>query len=91
MIGRDELFALAAAPLGSPEIMAKADALTFGAKAPPEVAAISKRASKVWLPEGKSSVNTNVAREAEREMRARNFDIEDAIAAAGGNRGSAGK
>lgn len=98
MIGREELFALADTPIGDADMLALANA-DFARKqalppqqrarfkASPEVAALSRRAQKVWLPEGKSSANTSEQREHERALKAQNFDIEDAIEAAGGARG----
>lgn len=88
MIGRDELFALAAQPIGSAQLQAEADFAMNNQRTPPkEVVETAKRAAKVWLPEGKLSANTTAARDAKKEIRARNYDIEDAIVAAGGHRG----
>lgn len=85
-ITRDELFALAAKPIGDRELQ-HAGNNPEAVMMDPRLTAAAKRASKVWLPLGKQSANTNAAREAERELKARNFDLEDAIAAAGGERG----
>jgi hypothetical protein len=82
MIGREELFALAAAPLGDRSIQDK-----VGKDFQKTKAAFAKRAQKVWLPAGKLSANTNAQREHERSLKALNFDIEDAVEAAGGQRG----
>lgn len=86
-LSRDEIFALAAAPIGGAELREKCGGGLVHV-ADPEAIAAAKRASKIWLPRGKSSANTNAAREVEREAKARNFDIEDAIEAAGGQRGA---
>jgi hypothetical protein len=92
MIGRDELFALAAQPIGSPSLQREADsALARQMKPSLEVVAVAKRANKVWLPAGKKSANTTLARDVERDLLARNYDIEDAIAEAGGRRGEVGR
>jgi hypothetical protein len=99
MIGRDELFALAALPIGKASIEA-AEKAARAAKVPAKkihkvveraTREAAKRASKVWLPAGKSSANTTIARDAERDLLARNYDIEDAIAEAGGRRGAVGR
>jgi hypothetical protein len=82
MIGRDELFALAAQPIGDRELQTGIHCTG------PEAREAARRASKVWLPGGKTSAT--IARDAERELRVRNFDIEDAIEAAGGHRGTSG-
>lgn len=88
MIGREELFALAAQPIGSVALSEAARVAFERQQRPPtEVVEASKRAQKVWLPSGKRSVVTKEAREAEAKLRARNFDIEDAVVAAGGQRG----
>ena len=90
MIGREELFALASKPLGDRELQAAgswAPTAEERAARDKELASFARRAQKVWLPEGKRSVVTKEAREAEAAIRARNFDIEDAIEAAGGQRG----
>lgn len=95
---REELFEMAARPIGSPALQELAERTSVGRLgptgevvkgAPPELLEVSKRASKVWLPAGKSSANTTAAREAEAQIKARNFDLEDAIEAAGGRRGHA--
>lgn len=78
MIGREELFALAARPLG---------VLTDDRDGELSGSAVGRRAQKVWLPDGKRSASGKEVRERESELRALNFDIEDAIEAAGGQRG----
>lgn len=89
MISREELFELAASPLGSKEMQQEADRYPIGAKGPGYIADVARRCSKKWLPEGKKPVNGREIREAEAAAKALNFDIEDAIAAAGGSRGFA--
>lgn len=74
MIGREELFALAERPLS-----------LDGENSP---RAIGRRAQGVWLPAGKRSRNLAAERAAERDLFARNYDLEDAVEAAGGRRGS---
>jgi hypothetical protein len=96
MIEREELFALAAKPIGSPELCREADNLKAaqerGVRVKPtgELAETIKRTSKLWLPEGKTSANSTEARAAERELKALNYDLEDAVEAAGGDRGHLG-
>jgi hypothetical protein len=88
---RDELFEMAARPIGGEDVYRAAQkAVATKGKPPAEVVEASKRASKLWLPAGKTSANTNAAREAEAAIKARNYDIEDAVEAAGGCRGSLG-
>jgi hypothetical protein len=88
---REELFEMAARPIGSPDVQALAKAVLPGAKPPAEVVEAARRASKLWLPAGKTSANTIEAREAEAVIRARNFDLEDAVEEAGGKRGHVGQ
>jgi hypothetical protein len=52
---------------------------------------ISQRCQKTWLPCGRRSAATPEARAAKREMAERQIDIEDAVEAAGGRRGSVAK
>lgn len=90
---REELFAMAAEPLGSREMQEIADEakrceLRSGAKPPREVRDLTKRVSKVWLPAGKKSVVSAEAKEIDAAIRANQIDLEDAIEAAGGERGS---
>jgi len=72
---RDELFEMAARPIGAP-----------GEK--PRSAAA--RTSKIWLPAGKRSATSADAKSARAEFRERQIDLEDAIEAAGGQRGHLG-
>lgn len=91
MIGREELFALAAKPLGDREMQAAgawAPTAEERAARDKELASFAKRAQKVWLPGGKTSANTNEAREHERGLKALNFDLEGSVEAAGGHRGA---
>lgn len=76
---REELFAMAAEPIGDRQrcmtMQEKADA--------------GKRASKLWLPWGITNKSaTREARAKQKALRESQIDIEDAIAAAGGERGS---
>lgn len=89
MIGREELFALAAKPLGDRELQSNPWAPTVEERAlrEKELAGFAKRAQKIWHPEGKRSAVTKEAREVAAELKARNFDLEDAVEAAGGKRG----
>lgn len=84
---REELFEMAARPIGGPDTFELAKAVLPGEKPPLEVVEAAKRAQKLWLPAGKTSANTTEAREAEALIKARNYDIEDAVEAAGGKRG----
>lgn len=81
---REELFAMAASPIGD-----KA-ALDAGKMCAAEKAAAAKRAQKVWLPLGKRSPVSREAKEAEKLIRANQIDLEDAVVAAGGERGRCG-
>jgi hypothetical protein len=47
----------------------------------------ARRANKVWLPAGKRSANSREVRATQQELRAKQIDIEDAVEAAGGERG----
>lgn len=89
---REELFEMAAEPIGSPDLQRYADAnreaFARGALKPsPELKEAGERACKKWLPGGKKSPVSVESREAEQAFYARNFDIEDAVEAAGGQRG----
>lgn len=89
-ISREELFELAAKPIGDRAIQQRISAAggdPFGKIMTPETTQAAKRAQKLWLPHGKQSANTTAAREAERELKALNYDLEDAVEAAGGTRG----
>lgn len=84
---REELFEMAARPIGGPDTFRLAKAVLPGEKPPLEVIEAGKRAQKLWLPAGKTSANTTVAREADAAIKALNYDLEDAVEAAGGKRG----
>jgi hypothetical protein len=78
-------------PLGSPALQQMADAAfrrqhLEGKRSPPEVAEMAKRVSKIFLPAGRRQPKDD--RGAREEFAARQIDIEDAVAAAGGSRGS---
>lgn len=49
---------------------------------------VARRATKLWLPEGKRSASTREAKAARDEIRSRQIDLEDAVEAAGGQRGA---
>lgn len=87
---------LADQPLGSAELQQSADyyarQVQIGnmkqSDLPSDLQETIKRTSKLWLPQGKKATRTREALDAEREILARNFDLEDAVEAAGGQRGS---
>jgi len=85
---RELLQDLAARPLGTPELQKLASQYSPDQTPPPELREVSKRCSKVWLPAGKRSSRGRGEREAEQSFYARQTDIEDAVEAAGGVRGS---
>ena len=80
---REQLFAMAAEPIGD---RVRCDAGKMTAE---EKAGAAKRASKVWLPWGATNKSaTRESRAAQAALRETQIDLEDAIAAAGGERGS---
>lgn len=80
-ISRDELFALAALPIGGEAARAAVRNLRPGEKAPDVVKQAAKRAAKIWLPLGrKGPVGRGGPSDAQ-------IDLEDAVEAAGGKRG----
>lgn len=87
---RDELFEMAARPIGDPELFGLAKNLLPGQKPHPEVVEASKRACKLWLPAGKKSAVNVEAKEVRAEFDARQIDLEDAVESAGGQRGHVG-
>jgi hypothetical protein len=79
------LRAMLDAPIGSRDLQSKDDP-----RAPvflPEALEAARRASKVWLPEGKRSTNSKEAREKRQAFYEQQIDLEDAVEAAGGHRG----
>lgn len=88
VISREELFEMARAPIGDRSIQPADNPSAHCGS--PEAREAAKRAQKLWLPRGKGSPVSREAKEAERELKARNFDLEDAIAARGGERGHSG-
>jgi hypothetical protein len=78
-------------PLGGEEAKALAQNIRHGEVVPPELKKLSRRIAKKWTPLGKHLPAPGEAAAAERELKARNFDIEDAIESAGGARGSANR
>jgi hypothetical protein len=88
MTDREVLQELAARPIGSLELEAEANRLAHcpNGKPSPELAETIHRTRKIWLPQGKrSAVEAN--RKAARLAAEAQIDLEDAVAAAGGNRG----
>lgn len=80
---REELFAMAAEPIGDRERLAAGKMTML------EKAEAGKRASKFWRPYGITNKSaTKEARAAQAKLRATQIDLEDAIEAAGGARGS---
>lgn len=74
---REELFEMAASPI------APADHTIEARKA------AGKRAAALWLPAGKTNISaTRIGKALRAEMKARQIDLEDAVEAAGGARGS---
>jgi len=55
----------------------------------PEALEAGRRASKKWLPEGKRSTSSREAKEARQAFYEQQIDLEDAVEAAGGQRGGA--
>jgi hypothetical protein len=83
---RDILQSLADQPIGSPELQFEADRVHEQQGLKPSAALIEtkKRATKLWLPQGKKSS----VRGACNDPSAVQTDIEDAVAERGGHRGS---
>lgn len=80
---REELFAMAEEPIGNRE------RLLAGKMTMLEKADAGKRASKFWRPWGITNKSaTKEARAAQQALRETQIDLEDAIEAAGGERGS---
>lgn len=88
MIDRETLFEMAAEPIGSPKLMAEADHIAHTMIKPsPELREAAQRANKRWLPEGKIAASSLMSKEAEAAFYANQTDLEDAVEAAGGERG----
>jgi hypothetical protein len=94
---REVLQELASAPIGSCELQAQADrqhqaelrgASSKRARAP-ELTETVKRVAKVWLPQGRKVTSRQDSAEKIAAFNAKQIDIEDAIEAAGGQRGKA--
>lgn len=81
---RELLQDLARLPIGSPDL--QKEPLDKKGNVKPEVKEAAKRASKLWLPQGKKPPPV---RGACNEPTAEQTDIEDAVQAAGGKRGGA--
>jgi hypothetical protein len=79
---RELLQDLAQQPIGSPEL--QKEPLDKNGRIKPEVKEAAKRASKLWLPQGKKPPRR---RSVCNEPTAEQTDIEDAVQAAGGKRG----
>lgn len=83
---RELLRELAAQPIGSRDLDQFKDA--NGYITVPEAVEAGKRAKKIWLPSGKRSA-ADANRAAAKRAREAQIDIEDAVEAAGGERGHA--
>jgi hypothetical protein len=79
---RELLQELASLPIGSPEI--QKEPLDKDGKLKPEAKEAAKRASKLWLPQGRKPARR---RSVCNDPSAQQTDIEDAVEAAGGKRG----
>lgn len=82
-LSRDELFALAEEPIGSRALQAG----RYDQIHDPDLVRAAKRASKLWLPRGRRGSNSREAKDADTAIRSTQFDLEDAVEAAGGSRG----
>lgn len=82
---REILQELADRPIGGAGIPA-----CSGPNFAPEAIEAARRASGIWLPMGKRSAATPELKARKKELREAQIDIEDAIEAAGGHRGTAG-
>jgi len=92
---RELLQELTELPIGSPELQVEADAtararaqMGKSVKPSPKLQETIDRAAKKWLPQGKRRVSREEAIAATRAFYANQTDIEDAVEAAGGKRGS---
>jgi hypothetical protein len=77
--------ALLEAPIGSRDFRMDGD----GHVRDPQALEAARRAQKIWLPEGKKKISAKDAKAAKDQFFAGQCDLEDAIEAAGGNRGKA--
>jgi hypothetical protein len=80
---RDVLQELAKEPLGCREFESRP--LDENGNVRPEIKAVSKRAAKIWLPQGRKVAKRGACNSPD----AKQTDIEDAVEAAGGKRGGA--
>ena len=93
MSDREVLQELAAKPIGSAELQDEAQRIAHlaanGAKPhmTPELRETIDRTRKIWLPQGKRSA-AEANRKAALAAREAQIDLEDAVEAAGGQRGS---
>jgi hypothetical protein len=86
---REVLLDLARTPIGSRELQDEADRKARrGIKPSAELQETIDRCKRKWLPQGKRTVSRADQREAEAAFYANQTDLEDAIEAAGGKRGS---
>lgn len=85
---REVLQELIAQPIGGRELMAGYNANSLPHIMSAEAMEAGKRANKFWRPAGKISTATPEAKARDKEMREAQIDLEDAIEAAGGQRGS---
>lgn len=83
---REILQELAERPIGGPECKIE----FIGGELRPnwEAKEASERARKVWLPAGKKTISRKDAAERAEAFYANQIDLEDAVTAAGGERGS---
>jgi hypothetical protein len=84
-VSREDLQYLANQPLGSAHLQQEAERVAGRGTPSGELVELCKRVSKRWLPQGKSPPRARHC-----NVEAEQIDIEDAIEAAGGQRGKAG-
>jgi len=75
-------------PIGSREVQAQICFHQGEWVGPPAAKEAARRAKKIWLPEGKRPANGDDERRRREEFAARQVDLEEAVEAAGGARGS---
>lgn len=91
---REILQELAEKPIGSEELAAEANNVAYLAakggrpKVSAELRGAIDRTCKKWLPQGRRTVSRAEAKAAEQVFYANQIDLEDAVQAAGGTRGS---
>lgn len=91
---REVLQELVEKPIGSPALQEEAERVAYMAAnggtpiISAELAEAGQRANKKWLPAGKRSTSGPEARASREAFYERQIDLEEAIEAAGGQRGS---